>query len=225
MSEGLASSHTGRPPKRWELLSYGTVRKIIELCSRIYFRLEVEGAHHVPADGPFIVSPVHRGNLDTPVVATITRRRMRFMGKKEMWEWRPAGTFFTAMGGFPVDRGKADREALRTCIAVIEGGEPLVIFPEGSRGTGPDINEIFSGPTIVASRTGAPIVPVGIGGVEASNPVGSRFPKPRKIVVLVGEPIPAPTGTDGGRIAATRSRRGIYSTVRGIGRLIYRGTW
>ena len=97
---------------------------------------------------------------------------------------------FTALGGIPVARGTADREALRTCVEVIEAGEPLVIFPEGTRQLGPEVQDLFDGPAFVQSRTGVPIVPVGIGGSEAAMPKGARFIKPHKVTVIVGPALP-----------------------------------
>ena len=90
------------------------------------------------------------------------------------------------LGGIPVARGSADREALRTCIEVLEAGEPLVMFPEGTRQHGPVVEELFDGTAFVQSRTGVPIIPVGIGGSEGAMPKGSKIPKPKKVTVVIG---------------------------------------
>ena len=70
-------------------------------------------------------------------------------------------------------RGSADREALRRCVAVLEAGEPLVLFPEGERKSGPTVQPLFDGAVYVALRAGVPIVPVGIGGSERVMPKGA----------------------------------------------------
>ena len=75
----------------------------------------------------------------------VTRRRLRFMGKDTLWKRQPAAWFLSALGGFPVARGTADREALKRCIAVLEAGEPLVLFPEGERKSGPTVQPLFDG--------------------------------------------------------------------------------
>ena len=113
--------------------------------------------------------------------------RLRYMGKDTLWKSKGWGRLFTALGGFPVSRGTADREALRTCVEVIERGESLVMFPEGTRQTGPELSHMFDGPAFVQSRTGAPILQVGIGGSEAAMPKGAKFIKPRKITVVIGK--------------------------------------
>jgi 1-acyl-sn-glycerol-3-phosphate acyltransferase len=91
-----------------------------------------------------------------------------------------------------------DREALRRCVEVIEGGEPLVLFPEGTRREGPVVQELFEGAAYLSGRTGVPIVPVGIGGSARAMPKGSKLFKPVKVVMVVGEPIGPPV-TDSGR--------------------------
>ncbi|HEX2040715.1 MAG TPA: lysophospholipid acyltransferase family protein [Acidimicrobiales bacterium] len=174
------------------------MRALVAGFCRLFWRLSVEGVEHVPVDGPFVVAPVHRSNIDTLVVAAVTRRRLRFMGKDSLWKFAPIGKVLSALGGFPVHRGTADREALRRCIEVLRGGEPLVIFPEGTRQSGPHVQPLFEGAAYVAARTGVPIVPVGIGGSEAAMPKGSKLIRPVKVHVVVGEPLhPAPPTSSG----------------------------
>jgi 1-acyl-sn-glycerol-3-phosphate acyltransferase len=103
----------------------------------------------------------------------------------------------SALGAFPVTRGSADREALKRCIAVLEAGEPLVLFPEGTRQSGPIVQPLFDGAAYVAVKAGVPIVPVGIGGSERVMPKGSKMIYPRKCVLVVGEPIIAPMDETG----------------------------
>ena len=88
-------------------------------------------------------------------------------------------------------RGSADREALKRCIAVLESGEPLVLFPEGTRQSGPVVQPLFDGAAYVAVKAGVPIIPVGIGGSEGVMPKASKMIYPRKCVLVVGEPIVA----------------------------------
>jgi 1-acyl-sn-glycerol-3-phosphate acyltransferase len=188
------------PPTRLERVSYGFIRGLFLALARVYFRLEIRGAANVPAHGPFVLAPIHRSNLDFILVSTVRRPRMRYMGKASIWKSRALGRFVSMLGAFPVHRGTADRESLRTCMRVIENGEPLVMFPEGTRRSGPTIEHMFDGPAYVAARTGVPIVPVGIGGSADAMPVGAKFIKPHKIVLVVGEPIVPPTGDGTGRV-------------------------
>jgi 1-acyl-sn-glycerol-3-phosphate acyltransferase len=106
-----------------------------------------------------------------------------------------------------VHRGAADREALRRSIEILERGEPLVLFPEGTRRSGPVVDDLFEGAAYVAARAGVPIVPVGIGGSEAAQAKGKRLPRPTKVHVIVGPPIPAPVAE--GRV----SRKAVHATT------------
>jgi 1-acyl-sn-glycerol-3-phosphate acyltransferase len=188
------------PPTSLERASYAFVRGLFILLAKPYFRLEVLGAENVPAHGPFVLSPVHRSNLDFILASTVRRGRMRYMGKASIWKSRPLGRFVSMLGAFPVHRGTADRESVRTCLEVIENGEPLVMFPEGTRKSGPKVAEIFDGTAYVAARAGVPIVPVGIGGSDEAMPVGAKMIKPHKVVVIVGKPITPPPGDGTGRV-------------------------
>lgn len=173
---------------------YRTVRNLVTVFCRTWCRMTVDGRRNIPATGVFILAPTHRSIIDTPVSSGITRRRMRFMGADKWWRNAALGRVLTACGGFPVTRGSADREALRRCIALLDGGEPLVLFPEGERKSGPVVQPLFDGAAYIAAKTGAPIVPVGIGGSERAMRKGAKGIRPHKIHVVVGQPLAAPAG-------------------------------
>ena len=133
------------------------------------------------------------------------------MGAENYFAIPGLGFFLRAMGGFPVERSMTDRSALRVAEGVLAQGEPLVVFPEGTRQEGPLITEMKEGASFLACRTGVPIVPVGIGGAGRAMPKGGRFPRPRRIAVIVGSPIHPPardaaTGTGGGRVKRSAVR-------------------
>ena len=98
---------------RASLAFYGLVRfLVVQTFAGLWNRTTVEGREHVPAEGAFILAPVHRSNMDTPYAAATTRRRLRFMGKDSLWKHQPAAWLLSALGGFPVVRGTADRLSL-----------------------------------------------------------------------------------------------------------------
>lgn len=176
---------------------------------RLYTRLSISGREHLPTSGPFLLAPTHRSYLDTPFAGTVRWKRMRFMGKHTMWKNRQVGWVLSALGAFPVQRGSADREALKRAIEVLQMGDPLVLFPEGERKQGPVVEPLFDGAVYIAIKAGVPIVPVGIGGSERVMPKGARFVHPRKVHVEIGPPIPPPEAPDGGRVP--RAVYGEYS--------------
>lgn len=194
------------PPTRAERLLYGFVRGALVGWARVWLRVEYRGLDNVPTDRPFILAPVHRSNIDFLLAAGCARRRQRFLAKDTLW--KPGfGRLWSALGGIPVARGTADREALRACEAVVAGGEPLVMFPEGTRQSGPEVQPLFDGPAFVQSRTGAPIVPVGIGGSERAMPKGAKGIRPVKVVVMIGQPLEASEATGAKALRAARRAR------------------
>jgi 1-acyl-sn-glycerol-3-phosphate acyltransferase len=179
------------PITRWESILWRVLSKGLLGIGRLFFHTRVEGLENVPKDRPFILAPVHRSYVDFMLVLVCHRPRMRYLAKDTLWK-PPFSYLWTALGGIPVARGVADRDVLKASIACIEQGEPLVMFPEGTRQEGPVVNELFDGPAYVQSKTGAPIVPVGIGGSARIMPKGSKFPKPGHVLVLIGKPLEAP---------------------------------
>jgi 1-acyl-sn-glycerol-3-phosphate acyltransferase len=185
------------PPSRGELIVYRICRFIAVGVSRLYFPGTVTGRENLPATGAFIVAPVHRSYVDWLLVARITnKRRLRYIVKEEVWKSKLIGRLLLACGAFPVNRSGADREALQRCQAVLAGGEPLVMFPEGTRRSGPEVTQLKDGVVYLALRAGVPVVPVGIGGSERAMPRGSSFPRPRRVNVVIGPPVPARSPAD-----------------------------
>ncbi|MEO5678799.1 MAG: lysophospholipid acyltransferase family protein [Acidimicrobiales bacterium] len=193
------------PMSPWQHVLYCVVRGVVGGFCRVFWRVRVRGLENIPATGPFILSPVHRSNVDTPLVALMGTRTLRFMGKDSMWKFGVSDWFFTSMGEFPVHRGTPDRDALRSCERLLADGQALVIFPEGTRRSGPVVDELFEGPAYLAGKLQVPIVPVGIGGSEGAMPKGAKGIRPVKITIIVGEPIAPPAPTESGRVG----RRGV----------------
>ena len=159
-----------------------------------YFRVRRRGGEHLDIEGPVIVAPVHRSNLDTPLLAGMGHRRLRALSKESLFGNRLFGDFLSALGAFPVRRGVADLEAIREAIKMLEAGEEIVVFPEGTRQTGPRVEPVFDGMSYLASRTGAAIVPVGIAGTEVAMGSGTRLPRPVRVAMVAGPPIRPPEG-------------------------------
>ena len=190
----------------WQHVLYRFVRAVVGGFCSAFWRVKVRGLEHIPPEGPFILSPVHRSNVDTPLVALMGARMVRFMGKDTMWKFKLSDWFFTSMGGFPVHRGTPDRHALRSCERLLADGQALVIFPEGTRRQGPVVSEVFEGPAYLSAKLQVPIVPVGIGGSEGAMPKGSKGIRPVKISIVVGEPIRPPLRTESGRVGRSGIR-------------------
>jgi len=170
---------------------YSIVRGLVVGICRSYLRLRVVGLENVPREGSFVFAPTHRSTIDIPVASAATRRRMRFMGKDSIWKYKPIGKIMTGLGAFPVTRGSADLEALKRCIAIVQSGEPLVMFPEGTRHYGPEVQPLFDGAAYIALKTGVPIVPAAIAGTEDVMRSGSKAIRFKKCRMVIGKPIAA----------------------------------
>ncbi|MDA8196264.1 MAG: lysophospholipid acyltransferase family protein [Actinomycetota bacterium] len=167
---------------------YGFARGVVDFINRSYFKARVVGRENIPS-APFILAPTHRSNLDTLMMGSVYRPRLRYMGKESLWKKKFAGEVLAALGGFPVSRGTADREALNACVAVLKAGQPLVLFPEGTRREGDTVEEILDGAAYIGIKTGAPIIPIGIAGSEAAMGKGVKFPRPKRCVIVIKPPI------------------------------------
>ncbi|MGP8006261.1 MAG: lysophospholipid acyltransferase family protein [Acidimicrobiales bacterium] len=183
---------------------YRLLRLLVHGLNRLLFGTTVEGRELVPTDGPVIIAPVHRSFIDFFVASEVTDRKLHYMAKDSLWKHPRLGRFLRSVGAFPVHRESADRQALRLAQRVLDAGEVLVQFPEGERRTGPVVEGLHEGVAFLAARTGATIVPVGIGGSASVMPKGKRIPRPRRIHLVVGQPIAPPAPTEGGRVSRSR---------------------
>jgi 1-acyl-sn-glycerol-3-phosphate acyltransferase len=186
-------------PSRGEVRWYMTARAVVYPPVWLMWRFRVVGRENLPQTAPYVLAPSHRSYVDTLLLACGVPRRVRFMAKSGVFQNSFAAALFRSLGGFPVRRGAPDREALRRAESALAAGEPVVLYPEGGRRSGPKIAKLMDGPAFVALRAGVPIVPVGIGGSERAMPVGARWPRPGRVVLVVGRPIWPPPVLAGGR--------------------------
>jgi 1-acyl-sn-glycerol-3-phosphate acyltransferase len=163
------------------------VRVLGRLC-----RYRCPGRQNVPAEGPFILASNHISYADPPLLSLATRRPVSFVAKEELFRFRPFGALIGALNAFPVRRGTADRAAIRRAIAVLRAGRGLVIFPEGMRSHDGNLLQPELGIGMIALRSGAPIVPVGLVGTDRVMPRGLPVFLPRRFEVRVGEPLTFP---------------------------------
>jgi 1-acyl-sn-glycerol-3-phosphate acyltransferase len=171
---------------------YQFARGVVLSVFKVVFRVRVVGKERVPTQGAYIVAPSHRSILDVPFAAYVTPRTVRFLAKDDLFSTSFGRRLFDALGAVEVERGTADRGAMRALEGVLERGEPVAIFPEGTRRSGPEVGELFAGAAYLSVKFGVPIVPVGIGGSEHILPKGKVFPRVHRVAVSVGEPLHPP---------------------------------
>ena len=166
----------------------------------------VEGRENVPRTGPLIIVANHLTYIDPPLLGASIPRKIHFMAKEELFDslrWR---VIVEAYGAFPVKRGQWSREALRHAAGALDNGWALGLFPEGKRSADHGLQAPLPGASLLAARTGAPILPVGISGTERIGGLGFVLERP-VITVRIGAPFALPS--DGER--RTRDRLARYS--------------
>jgi 1-acyl-sn-glycerol-3-phosphate acyltransferase len=184
---------------------YQAAGLVVKPLMRFWFRMRVEGAQHVPADGPVILAANHRSNIDPVLLASAIRRPVTFMAKSELFVG-PLGWIMRLIQQFPVNRGSIDREALRQSSAVVSAGGVLGLFPEGRRGAG-TFTTMHPGLAYIVLRQPCPVVPVAIFGTER---IGRRFgwlPLASPVRIVVGQAMASPDPESGraGRRAASEA--------------------
>jgi 1-acyl-sn-glycerol-3-phosphate acyltransferase len=178
------------------VLFYRIIWPIVAKGSGVVFLARLRGQDRLPATGGYVLAPSHRSMMDIPFLALVTRKRVRFMGKVEVFEIPVLGWLFTALGGFPVARDGTDRKAVRDAMAMLQSGDALAVFPEGTRQNGPKIQPLQPGAAYLALRAGVPIVPVGIAGSEEIIRSRGRFlPRFDRVAIVVGAPLVPPPRT------------------------------
>lgn len=168
-------------------------RTVARPAMRLVFRARVEGLDHVPVGGAGIISPNHRSFFDSPLLMAMTPRPVTFLGKSEYMDRATTRYLFPALGMVPIKRDvkKASMAALLTAAALLEEGQLVGIYPEGTRSRDGLLHRGHTGVAHLAILTGAPIIPVGLVGTERVQPIGSSVPRPLRgpVTVRFGEPI------------------------------------
>ncbi|MGN0953862.1 lysophospholipid acyltransferase family protein [Dialister sp.] len=166
-------------------MGYKIVRAVLNFIFFCLFRLHVEGRENVPQTGAVIVAPNHKSDWDPPLIGVAFNTRIiHYMAKEELFKNPAFGWLIRQFGTFPVKRGTVDRTAIRQAIRELKAGNPLGIFPEGTRIRKDGLGRFHSGMASLALMTGTSILPVAV--------IGSRDLPHRKgpLAVLIGKPVP-----------------------------------
>ena len=192
---------------------------ISRIGARAVARVEVQGLEHIPRTGAVILAANHISNADPVVIGawiseSLKRRRIHWLGKREIFDWPVLGLLAANGGIHPVDRAGADVEAFRLATRILEKGYILMVFPEGTRSPTGELQEAKDGVAMLAMRTGAAIVPIGVSNSDAVWKKGQSIPMPfprRTITVRIGEPFTVadvlPEGT------SRRAAKGLATTA------------
>src|SRR5258708_6697684 len=143
---------------------YWIVRAILQPAILLWFRVARYAREHVPSEGGVILAANHKSFLDPFVIGVCVRRPVYFVAKRELFERRWQGWLLNALGAFPVRRGESDEESMETAKQILERGDPVVIFPEGTRIRSGSLGRPTRGVGRLALEPGAPRVPIALTG-------------------------------------------------------------
>lgn len=181
-------------------------------------RYEVVGRENMPADGGVIVACNHLNNADPPFIARALGRPPIFMAKKEMLDMPVFGLTFRAWGAFPVRRGEVDLAAIRAALDVLDRGEVLLMFPEGTRSRTGRLGRGRPGTALIALKSKAPVLPVAITGTEDIKWPGFLV-RPRgveQVRVVIGEPFVLDGESEGGPSTSREAADAIMSHIAAL---------
>lgn len=160
---------------------YYFAKVIVRAMVKVIFRIKVKGLENIPKKGPVIICPNHISLLDPPVVGALLNRRIYFMAKEELFR-NPFLKLLlgTGLGAFPVKRGTADLSAIKTALNHLKKGRAVGIFPEGTRSKTGKLQRAEPGVAMLAIKSKAPVVPVGIKG---------RYGLFSRVIINIGKPM------------------------------------
>jgi len=188
---------TGTPAVSSGSRFYRTVRGLFRLIARVMFRFELHGTERLPAGGPGIVLAAHQSWLDPACVGAACRRQVHFLMMSHIYHRRWTRWFYRGMDAIPLPMdGSSTLAPLREALRRLGAGELVGVFPEGRVVVGPRPGTVHPGAALLAVRSGAPFIPLGIRAATQAWPHGRRFPRPAPVSVMIGEPFFPPPGRD-----------------------------
>jgi 1-acyl-sn-glycerol-3-phosphate acyltransferase len=171
---------------------YGLIKAILTPVFRLMFRVRVSGAENIPSDGGLIIAANHQAFCDSLFIPYVVPRRVTFVAKAEYFQAWKTRWFFRAVGQIPMERsgGSRSSQALGEASALLAAGGCIGIYPEGTRPPDERLHRGRTGVARLALASRCPVLPVGVRGTRAVQPVGARMLRPFKTIEIVfGEPL------------------------------------
>ena len=159
---------------------------VVGSLARLFLGLKAYNLDIIPPRGGFILASNHIALVDPPFIGVSLKREIYFMAKKELFRSWWFGGMIARLNAFPVNRRGIDRASLENARKILDRGEPLLIFPEGTRGTEAGFLPPRPGVGLLARSCGVPVIPMYIHG---SNHLKKCFFRREKLAVIIGEPI------------------------------------
>lgn len=170
---------------------YGICHYAVAVAYDVFFRGDVVGTELLPKTGPFLIAANHASHLDPPLIGAQVPRQMSFFARKTLWSGGIASWWLDGVGTIPVDRdGGQDVGALKRVLRALADGRVMILFPEGTRSPDGHLQTPKPGVGFIVCKTQVPVVPARIFGSFAAFGKGAKLPKPGRIEIVFGHPMP-----------------------------------
>src|SRR5688572_16897762 len=178
-----------------------------------YFRWKVFNAERVPLEGPVILASNHASFLDPPLVGAGVRRRCNFLARDTLFRYWGIGRLLRSWQAVPVDREGGGAAGLKAILERLLAGGVIILFPEGTRTRDGKLQPARSGIGLTVIKSTAPVVPVRVFGTFEAYGRNTRFPKPRRVMVKYGHPMPFTALREEARTCSKPRLKEIYQQV------------
>lgn len=188
------------------------LRPFIHLGARLYWRIRLEGTHHIPAAGPLIITPNHVTYADPVLVCIPIRFAVHFMAWDALFRIPGLAWLIRRLRAFPVQLDTADPRSTREAVRLLQSGRAVMIFPEAGRAPDGRLQRFRPGAFRLACALKVPILPVTIVGGHASWPPGRMLPRPGRLRIIY-HPVVSPPDEADSRVASRRLAREVQGVI------------
>ena len=143
---------------------------------KIFHGIKISGLQNVPKDGPFIVACNHASYIDPPAVGCKIPRNLHYFARSSLFFW-PLGLLIKKLNSIPVDRAQLDLSTLRKVLKILKEGNPILVFPEGTRTPNGEIQDAQKGLGLLVHKSGVPVIPARLHGAYDILGKGKIIPR------------------------------------------------
>ena len=177
------------PRQFYQRAYYRFVKLIVSIGSMVFYKTRVHRLENVLHEGPSLVLVNHQSNLDAMVMGAIYPGILSSMAKHTLFKYPPLSWILHGLDSIPVDRTSTGLGGMKTVLKRLKAGYRVMLFPEGQRSFDGELQPLMTGFCLLVRKSRVPMVPVCMDGPFQAWPRGTKFPKPGRIHVVVGEPI------------------------------------